>query len=246
MKMSLDKARAILEKRREAEEARERVVSPRGRRGSGNANVAPNTARSSCGTSRPTTRSSTAVTDLSMFTVGYTTHRYRSELRYQLREMGLHQTQQANWGQPAHFVPMLQLPDESRPPSKRSYRRKHGSFSSDVADAKEWPESTAETVVQRDLQRRDIPLRRPSTARVSHKRPVDHERPTTARSAMASMQDRRDPRPPASRSRLDSCNSIRSQCATTTSGGSGFRPPAAWSAFMPKPAGLIEVNTSRA
>ena len=51
----------------------------------------------------PSPDASIAPTDITNQT-GYATHRFRSELRYQLSRMGLHRMDQ-QWGRPAHYVP---------------------------------------------------------------------------------------------------------------------------------------------
>jgi len=79
----------------------------------------PSTARSDT-SKRRGARPLSARSDVSNYTVGYASQRYRSELRQTLRDIGLYHSQGPQWGQPAHFVPMPPS-DDPRPPSEQSY-----------------------------------------------------------------------------------------------------------------------------
>jgi len=174
------------------------LASRRGRR--------PESARSSsAGLVRP------ASTGVSVNTVGYVSHRYRSQLRHTLQNLGLHQTQMPRWGKPAHFIPIP--PQESRVGgrlSSRSSRLTHdadGDPQTSLDDRGGGPTLLADEFFQHSYDERNEATCQPP-----------HSRPSTARPMSSKRQAREG-----------------TSCLLSSTASQGFHPPMHWNAFVRRP-----------
>ena len=197
----------------------------------------------------------TASSDVPMCRLGYPSHRYRSELRQNLREAGLHQSQMPKWGEPVHFVP---VPPESRSAGPTS---RAGSGLSSLRQITLSPSiSHADRVVSRHSDDAHAIERRPATARgpgpqsnsrqsgsqtdrggaapqsaAESERRKTYARPSTAQlsSAQPSRVQPASARPSTARpdqSRTQATRGSASKLWTER----GFRPPPSWDNYWKK------------
>lgn len=184
-------------------------------------------------------RSSSGQSESSVNTVGYATHRYRSELRQTLQDLGMHSTQQPQWGKPAHFVPLPpQPPHYSRESSRQSRQgmarssregRAMGSMTSKLSSLRDralssaGPSRTARSESARSRQTG-------SQQGLAREHTQQRARPATARPALRAARD-----PTAQNvTKHDSIDAKDSLLQGINIPPSGFTPPPSWNAYEAK------------
>lgn len=165
---------------------------------------------------------------------GYQSHKYRSELRENLRNMGLHQTQMPKWGEPAHFVP---VPPQSTPSTSRT--------ASALSSVRQILQSSSVSHAERHLQCQEVEVRqqelkhkreRPATAREVLQQRTTYKWKTPSGAGQEKEMRRTYSRPLTARTHTNiSADSVsRRSSGSGPSFGANFRPPSVWGNYWKK------------